>query len=191
MTYFVSCGLHSLICPSLERDMSYLEPASGTLRSTRRYRSSQTLPHSSGGDTFLHPPAHEERTEMSGSRNNIVLQPARPVISPEIQAPLDTGDTLLCTAVQRTHRTLTFSVHMSTHFSTDMFWMTALKGRANVTLSGRWKHPLKMALPSETDRTNLNVTHHHNKNSFHQLGLCPLTLHAQIPPGLPQCLMRS
>lgn len=43
----------------------------------------------------------------------------------------------------------TLSVHMSTHLSTDMFWMTALKGRASVTLSGRWKHPLKMALPSE------------------------------------------
>ena len=48
---------------------------------------------------------------------------------------------------------LTFSVHMSTHFSTDMFWMTALMGRARVTLSGLWKHPLKMALPSEP-RTN-------------------------------------
>lgn len=43
-------------------------------------------------------------------------------------------------------------MHVSTHLSTDMFWMTALKGRATVTFSGRWKHPLKMALPSETDR---------------------------------------
>ena len=48
---------------------------------------------------------------------------------------------------------LTLSVHMSTHLSTDMFWMTALKGSAKVTLSGLWKHPLKMALPSETDKS--------------------------------------
>lgn len=43
---------------------------------------------------------------------------------------------------------LTFSVHMSTHLSTDMFWITALAGSARVTLSGLLKHPLKMALPS-------------------------------------------
>lgn len=47
-------------------------------------------------------------------------------------------------------RRLTFSVHMSTHLSTDMFWMTALKGRARLTLAGLRKQPLKMALPSET-----------------------------------------
>lgn len=141
----------------------YLEPASGTLQSTRRYRSSQTLLHGSGGDTFLHPPAHEERTERSGSHNNIDLQPGRPVISPEIQVALYTADTLICTILQCTHRKLTLSVHMSTHLSTDMLWMTALKGSANVTLSGRWKHPLKMALPSETDRTNQNVIRQHDK----------------------------
>lgn len=49
-------------------------------------------------------------------------------------------------------RRLTLSVHMSTHLSTDMFWMTALKGRARVTLSGLRKQPFKMALPSERRR---------------------------------------
>lgn len=69
-------------------------------------------------------------------------------------------------------RPLTLSVHMSTHLSTDMFWMTALKGSARVTLSGLWKQPLKMALPSETDRTNRNVIHQQeNKNTAHWVQL--------------------
>lgn len=85
---------------------------------------------------------------------------------------------------------LTLSVHMSTHLSTDMFWMTALKGSANEMLSGRWKHPLKMALPSETDRTSQNVIHQHKKNSIHQVGPCPLTPDEEIPLGLSQSLMR-
>lgn len=138
----------------------YLEPASGTPQSTRRSRSSQTLPRGSGGDTCPRPPAHEGRREASGSRSNIGLRPGRPVISPEIQQPLHTEATYTCTNVQcmNTHP-LTFSVHMSTHLSTDMFWMTELKGSARVTLSGLRKQPLKMALPSETDRKKTNVIH--------------------------------
>lgn len=57
-----------------------------------------------------------------------------------------TKQLLLC---ENTH-TQTFSVHMSTHLSTDMFWITAAAGSASVTLSGLLKQPLKMALPSET-----------------------------------------
>ena len=146
----------------------YLEPASGTQQSTRDSRSSQTLPHGSVGDTCPRPPAHGGRKEVLGSHSNSDLQPGQPAISPETQLPLYTASKLTYTTVQcmntRIQHSLTLSVHMSTHLSTDMFWMTALKGSANVTLSGRWKHPLKMALPSETDRTNRNVIHQPGKN---------------------------
>lgn len=132
---------------------------SGTPQSTRRFRSSQTLPLGSGRDTCPRSPAHEERREESGSRNNIGPQPGRPVISPEIQQSLHTEHTNMhkYTVHEYTHA-LTLSVHMSTHLSTDMFWMTELKGSARVTLSGLRKHPLKMALPSETDRTKMFFT---------------------------------
>lgn len=132
---------------------------SGTQQSTRRSRSSRTLPRGSGGDTCPRPPAHEGRREESGSRSDTDLQPGRPAFSPKIQQPLDTIDTFRCIHVQCINPTapLTLSVHMSTHLSTDMFWMTALKGSARVTLSGLWKHPLKMALPSETERITQNV----------------------------------
>lgn len=98
--------------------------------------------------------------------------------------------TYKCITHERTHfssSTLTFSVHMSTHLSTDIFWMTALKGSASVTLSGRWKHPLKMALPSEKQteerpkvifvngvkkkRNSVHSSLIAGEHSLHQLGL--------------------
>lgn len=156
------CGWHASQCAlyvllwAAER---HLEPVSGTPQSTRRSRSSRTLPRGSGGDTCPRPPAREGRREESGSRRDTDLQPGWPASSPKIRPSLNTVDTFRCIHVQCIHPTtpLTLSVHMSTHLSTDMFWMTALKGSARVTLSGLWKHPLKIALPSETDRTTQHV----------------------------------
>ena len=54
----------------------------------------------------------------------------------------------------------TFSVHMSTHLSTDMFCMTAVTGRARETLSGFRKQPLNMALPSATETQDLTYKNH-------------------------------
>lgn len=104
--------------------------------------------------------------------------------------------THICTMHEHT-RPLTLSVHVSTHLSTDMFWMTAVKGSARVTLSGRWKQPLKMALPSEMDRTkpkmlftNRKIKTQQTEHSFHQLGLYSLTPDEAIPLGLSPSLLR-
>lgn len=136
----------------------YLGPASGTQQRTGRSHSSQTPRPDSDGDTFLHPPGHGGRTEESGSHSNTGLQPELPVISPDTES--HHKNTTRCTYTlsleKHKHYLLTLSVHMSTHLSTDMFWMTALKGRATVTFSGRRKHPLKMALPSEKTREHTN-----------------------------------
>lgn len=52
----------------------------------------------------------------------------------------------------------TCCVQTSTHRSTDMLWITSLKGRASWMLSGRWKQPLSRALPSERQQyKNLDV----------------------------------
>lgn len=138
---------------------------SGRRQSNCRFHSFQTLPLGTDWDTCPRPPAHAGRRGALGIRSSIDLQRAQPAISPGTQQPLYTEDTL----AQRTNpqHPLTLSVHMSTHLSTDMFWMTALKGRASVTLSGRWKHPLKMALPSETDKTSQTVTYQQQRTQRH------------------------
>lgn len=63
----------------------HLEPESDTPQSTRRFRSSQTPPHGSGGDTCPHPPTREGKTEKSGTHSSIDLRPGLPEISPERQ----------------------------------------------------------------------------------------------------------
>ena len=74
----------------------YLEPASGTLRSTRRSRSSRTLRRGNGWDTCPRSPARGERKAGSGSRSDIDLRPGQPAFSPEIRQPLHTDNTLAC-----------------------------------------------------------------------------------------------
>lgn len=67
----------------------------------------------------------------------------------------------------------TCCVQTSTHRSTDMFWITWVKGSARSMLSGRWKQPLSRALPSETQQDMKNVL----MKVFFDLCLVPIQLY--------------
>lgn len=127
----------------------YLELVSGTQQSTLHFHSSQTLRLDSGADTRPRFPAHGGRRGATGSHSDIDLLTGRPGIFPGTETRRHSAQ---AKPNPQMKTGLTLSVHVSTHLSTDMFWMTALKGRASVTLSGRRKQPLKMALPSERQR---------------------------------------
>lgn len=177
---------------------SYLEPASGTLRSTRHSHSSQTPPLGSGGDTCPHPPGHEGRRGESGSRSGIDLQPGRRVISPEIQPPWNTWRCLfrvkLCNASECTEHTV------PTH---------PRRAHVNALVHGHVlddgavrKSQCHVVRPVETpfengaavyNRQRKNKHHTHSsfgvtEHSLKQLGLYPLTPEEQSPlrPPLPR-----
>lgn len=200
MTVLSMCFLHARItlefpdtplariCPLCNAVEVYLEPASGTPQSTRRSRSSRTLPRGSGGGTSPRPPAREGRREESGSRSNIDLRPGRPAISPEIQQPLHTD----------THRCTRCTMHEQTHIHSPSpctcprtcprtcfewpSWREAPEWHclASGNTLWKWRCRLKHTEPKcyspigrkkPTIYSSFMVTAH----SFHQLGLYSLT----------------
>lgn len=142
---------HRQTVKELKRAGCYLGLVSGTQQSTLHSRSSRTPRLGSGADTRPRSPARGGRRGATGSRSGSALPTARPATSPGTQTRRQRARRAKSRSRPRRRR-LTLSVHVSTHLSTDMFWMTALKGSASVTLSGRRKQPLKMALPSERQR---------------------------------------
>lgn len=174
----------------------HLEPASGTPQSTRRSRSSQTLPRGSGGDTCPRFPSHEGRREESGSRSNIDLQPGRPVISPEIQQLSHTEDTLTCAQIYNAWKhpsphPLRAHVHTLVHGH-------VLDNGAERKCQGDVVRPVETPFENGAaiwNRQKQNVNHQQEKiktihSSFHQLGLYSLTLEEEIPLGLSFSLLR-
>lgn len=127
------------------------ESVSGTPQSSYRCHSSRTPLRRSAQDTCPRSPCRAEGTLAWPARNGTALQPGLPASAPVVQcryAEANKNDR----EKEKTEKKDPFTcwVQRSTHRSTDMFWINSVKGRANLMLSGRWKQPLRRALPSET-----------------------------------------
>lgn len=184
-----------LCCQVLATNL-YLEPASGTPQSTRRSRSSQTLPRGSGGDTCPRSPTHGGRREESGSRSDIDLQPGRPVISPETQTPYHTPQThshaqMYDAWINTSSHPLRAHVHTLVHrhvlddgaegkSQSDIVWPveTAFENGAAI-----WNTQNQNVIQPQKKWPIIDSSFMVTELSFHQTGLCSLTPDEEIPLG--------